>query len=499
MAPASDSKTRDTLRMRILLVLLLAMPAEAAFKAAPVKVRVPVVRAQLSAAGMSGRPLQLNLPLSAPLAAPNTLNVPKLNHVATPQAQESAAVTHAAKVEAAVALPAQASESATHIVPERAVALTSRKARRQSRRLSTLQKKMQGSVWLPEGLHAAATLDEAAVGKPTGESVDPVRIGHALMQAVLPHLERNRAGHNIAVAAREIEVRLLLLSPDPRKDWLRPEQGAVYSLARREIMLNSNPLGLGVAELAGLADNPVRLAEIAEQIAPIVLHELKHWRTSILLGEAAHKENEYEAYHVQALYLLETLREDPTYLERLPKPLHNRYVGLLQAWLKGPQALSEWVERSYHKVPSLFHSDPVAEAAKNEKELAGWTDRYENYEAARDDLEEQLSIAKQYEGSMGGMRVSMGVTRVQALQKQLREFPSRSLVRQIMAEIAQSMYFWRDPTRLLITKSYYDRVWQRMHAEWEGWLAENPDFVLPTPPTAMERLRAWFGRFIFWG
>jgi hypothetical protein len=269
-------------------------------------------------------------------------------------------------------------------------------------------------------------------------------------------------------------IPISIMSPTTKVDRVQPGQAALYDQIFARVDFNANVY---------------RGADVhatARAMAPTLLHELKHHKTRIELGDVPLQENELEAYAVQAAYALEKMDEDPRWLETLPPAVRERYEDLLEAYAGGPQELSSFVVQRYIKVPSVFE-DVAARLKQVTEELTVWRKRSENYEADKAALAEQAREAKKYDG-LAGERVSLGPTRAQALAQAVRDYPLKEAIEHSVLKLADSVEFWSDPARIERNREHYRTAYQQLGADWKAWSDAHPGFRV-RPPGALEK--AW--------
>lgn len=319
----------------------------------------------------------------------------------------------------------------------------------------------------------------------------PLELGAMAAEVSLPRLLATQAGRAVLGERLEAPVPISVETPDPRAYRVQPGQAAVYDNIGNAVYMNRALIGVGEPQLAQVRHDQTLRERVADALDSTILHELKHWKTRQDVGDIALKENEVEAYHTEARYMLERLDSDPDYLKRLPPLVAQRKIPLLQAWLKGPQALGRHVYDLYPQTPALLQADPAREAAKIDEELSAWRARRDNYESHKKELERMTKLARSMDGI--GDRIGSGPPRWKQLQRMLDEFPTRQAVADVIAQLEDARHFWTDDARREKAKAYYAGLWDKVHAEWSQWTQARPDYALalpPVPPTAWQRLSA---------
>lgn len=350
----------------------------------------------------------------------------------------------------------------------------------------------------------AAAAPEAAppAGPPLGIDVvsapSPLELGALAAEAALPRLLETQAGRDVLGERRQSPVPIAVLAPVPGSAGVQPKQAAVYDLLRGAVEINLTATGLTPAQFAQAERDGSLRERVADALDATVLHELKHWKTRETLGDIALTENEVEAHHAEARYMLERLQKDPDYLRRLPPAIASRKIPLLQAWLAGPERLTAHVAGRYPKVPSVTQDDPADRVAELDRDLAGWRGRRDHYDEQRAELERRMKLSRALEGS--SERVS-ATPHWKLLAVQLADFPTREAVDYFIAQLEDARAFWLDDARRERAKEHYLGVWARLHADWAAFAAEHPGYVLPlppAPPTVWQRLTGRFRTAMIW-
>lgn len=329
------------------------------------------------------------------------------------------------------------------------------------------------------GLSAA---DEPGPLSPTSDPQDAVapekeafQRGAAFSKAALEYLERSAVAKPYADLMKDDAVPVAVVEPDRRLERVQDGQAALFDIVFPRIYFNKRAVG---------EEN----ARAAKDWAPTLLHELKHYQSRKALKDIPSQENELEAYHVQALFLLEQIDQDPGYLDKLPEALKGRAEALLEDWIRGPESLSMFVRMRYMKTPSVF-DEPEGQAELLRAQLAQWRDRLENYAARRDELAAEARKAKDLEGRMAAERFGGGPGRSAALERAVRDYPFRETVEHVVLGLLDCLDYWQSPERQAASKAHYAQVHARVRGDWEAWKAAHPGFRL-RPPSAFERLLA---------
>ncbi len=330
---------------------------------------------------------------------------------------------------------------------------------------------------------AAGAVDVAPPAPIEVRSPTPVELGALAAEVSLPRLLETQAGREVlgqsAQPARS-PIPIHVEAPDPRLYRVQPGQAAVYDNIQNAVYMNRRLLGLSEPQLAQARHDETLRQRVADALDATILHELKHWKTRQETGDIALKENEIEAYHTEARYMLERLDTDPDYLKRLPPLTAQRKIPLLQAWLKGPEHLARHVYDRYPQTPALLQADPAREVAKLDEELARWRGRRDHYDEHKRELERMTKLARSMDGV--GERLNAGPPRWKQLQRMLDEFQTPQAVADVIAQLEDARAFWTSDGRREKATAYYAAMWQRVHADWTAWRQARPDYALPLPP-----------------
>lgn len=318
-------------------------------------------------------------------------------------------------------------------------------------------------------------------------------LGALVTQEALPLFESEIRSRAVVEFYKKSPILVALAQATQKFDRVQPGQAALFDQVFARIDINRDILGFSDAELSSLRTDPVRRAQAAQKLAPILLHEMKHHQTRGEVGDIALRENELEAYHVQSLFLLSRIAEDQAYLTCLPGAMRGRYERLLRSWLGGPKELARFVAAAYGKVPSVFN-DRQAMRRALEGELSVWRDRLEHHERYRQELIERAQTARSLEGSLD----IIGAGGAAAFQRAVENYPVKEAVEHAVLKLSDALVFWENPQRVEKNRRYYFEAWRRIQEDWAAWSRAHPDFQI-LPPRAPLSRRAWawaraFGR-----
>lgn len=318
-------------------------------------------------------------------------------------------------------------------------------------------------------------------GQGEDASIDPGLMGRAVLQRAVSRLRAASAGADFLEDALEGGVDVFLIEPSANGARLQPGQLAVYELIEDFIDLNVRALGMSGLDSERLRMTPGLADRLAAILAPTILHELKHRWTRRLIRDIPLKENEVEAMHHQALFLLEELDADPDYLKKLPSVVAESHGDLLRAWIRGPQDFVEHVANAYYRLPSVYagEKDRLIEATQR---LADWRRIRDNYDQELAELRRELKEAQDLERTMEAQELRFGgFKRSHALARRLAEFPTREAVLERIAQTEEEIAFWESEHRVETARRHYAAVWGQVQADWRAWADAHPDFDLREP------------------